>query len=57
LIVIVVPTVPLVGENEETVGGVAGDVTVKFVLLGAEPAVVTTRTGPVVAELGTVAVI
>lgn len=55
--VIVVPTVPLVGENDETVGGVAGDVTVKFVLLVDEPTVVLTFTAPDVAVAGTVAVI
>src|SRR5689334_24298167 len=56
VIVTDVPTTPLVGLNEVTVGA-GGSVTVKFVELAAVPPAVVTRTNPVVALEGTVAVI
>ena len=51
----VVPTGPLVGEKLVIVGG--GTVTVKFVALVAVPPGVVTAIFPVVAPVGTVAVI
>ena len=54
LIVTLVPTGPLVGLNEVTVGGAF---TVKFEAEVAEPPGVVTPIGPVVAPLGTVAAI
>jgi hypothetical protein len=55
LIVTLVPTVPLVGEKFVIVGALA--VTVKLLALVAVPSDVVTIIGPVVAPLGTVAVI
>src|SRR6058998_2503886 len=55
VIVTVVPTGPLVGLKELILGGPA--VTVKALLLPPVPAAVLTLIGPVVAPLGTVAVI
>ena len=52
-----VPTGPLFGENEEIVGAAAVVVTVKFVALVAVPPGVVTVIFPVVAPLGTVAMI
>jgi hypothetical protein len=58
LIVTVVPTGPLVGENEEIVGaGAVVEVTVKTEELVAVPSGVVTLIGPVVAPAGTGAVI
>src|SRR6266545_193390 len=56
LITTVVPTGPLVGVKDEIVGA-PGGVTSKFVELVAVPPAVVTAIGPVVAPLGTVAVI
>ena len=55
VMVTVVPTGPLVGLKELIVGGPT--VTVKSLLLPPVPAVVVTLIGPVVAPVGTVAVI
>ena len=53
-----VPTGPLVGVNEEIVGAAGGVVvTVKAIVLVPVPPLVVTAIGPVVASLGTVAVI
>jgi hypothetical protein len=58
LIVTVVPTGPLVGVNPLTVGGEAGGaVTENAVEVVAVPPEVVTEIGPLVAPLGTVAVI
>ena len=57
VMVTVVPTGPLVGEKLVIVGDEAAVVTVKFVVELALPPVVVTETFPVVAPLGTVAVI
>ena len=51
-----IPTGPLAGENE-LIEGAAGAVTSKFAELVAVPLTVVTEIGPVVAPLGTVAVI
>jgi hypothetical protein len=53
-----VPTGPLVGENDEIVGAAGGVVvTVKAIALVPVPPLVVTAIGPVVAPLGTVALI
>jgi hypothetical protein len=57
LIVTIVPTGPLVGVKELIVGGGPGTVTVKAVVLVALPAGVVRLIGPVLAPLGTVALI
>jgi hypothetical protein len=57
LIVTVVPTGPLLGVKELMVGGGPGTVTVKAVELVALPAGVVTVIGPLLAPLGTVALI
>jgi len=55
LIVTLVPAGPLLGLNEEIVGGGGGVVTVKLVALVAVPVGVVTAIGPVVAPVGTFA--
>lgn len=52
----VVPGSPLVGENDEIVGGDDGWPTVNVAALVAVPVAFVTEIGPVVAPLGTVAV-
>lgn len=57
VIVTAVPTLPLVGVNDEIFGAGVWVVTVKLVLLVPVPLPVVTAIGPVLAPLGTVALI